>query len=109
MKTLLNFVHDEWRASSSDAAIDVLNPATEAVIASVPVGSREDADEAVAAARAAFAGGSALSVAERAAYLGSVHREVEKIEDDLVHAVVADVGMPIKIARRSQTGLPLSI
>jgi aldehyde dehydrogenase (NAD+) len=109
MESRLNFVHGEWRASSSDAAIDVVNPATEAVIASVPVGSTEDADEAVAAARAALAGWSALSVAERAAHLDSVHGELEKIEDDLVQAVVTDVGMPSKIARRLQIGLPLAI
>ena len=63
------YVGGEWIDSAGGKAIDVLNPATEQVIARVAEGTAADADKAVAAARAAFAGWSALTPNERADHL----------------------------------------
>ena len=48
------FVGGEWVPSTSGETEDVLNPATGEVLATVPRGSEEDVDRAVAAARRAF-------------------------------------------------------
>ena len=46
-----NFVGGEWVASCTGHTMDVINPATEGVIARVPCGSEADVDRAVGAAK----------------------------------------------------------
>lgn len=53
------------RSVPGSATFDVVNPATEAVIAQAPEASREDLDAAVTAARDAFPGWAATPIAER--------------------------------------------
>ena len=50
------FINGEWVNSSDGQTRDVIDPATGEVIASVQEGTKEDADMAVAAAKAAFEG-----------------------------------------------------
>jgi betaine-aldehyde dehydrogenase len=54
MKTYRLFIDGDFVEPASSATIDVLDPATEEVIARVPDAGREDVDRAVAAARRAF-------------------------------------------------------
>jgi hypothetical protein len=55
------YINGEWVAPSQGAAlIEVINPATEQSVASVPLGTSADAEKAIAAARAAFPGFSAI-------------------------------------------------
>ena len=49
-------INNEWRPSSSGKTMEVVNPATEEIIASVASASAPDVDAAVAAARAALDG-----------------------------------------------------
>ena len=51
------FIDGKWVDSSSRQTFDVINPATEEVIAKVPLGGREDAKAAIDAARKAFDSG----------------------------------------------------
>ena len=48
------FIDGQWVAPAGRGAIEVIDPATERAIGSVPVGSADDVDAAVAAARTAF-------------------------------------------------------
>ena len=48
------YINGEWVAASGEGEIEVINPATEQVIGSVPVGSQADVDAAVNAASAVF-------------------------------------------------------
>ncbi len=48
------YINGEWTPANGDGIIEVVNPATEQVIGSVPVASKTDVDTAVAAAKAAF-------------------------------------------------------
>jgi aldehyde dehydrogenase (NAD+) len=48
------FINNEWRPAASGARFDVVNPATEEVVAEVAKAERADIDLAVAAARACF-------------------------------------------------------
>ena len=43
----------EWRQAAAGAEIEVVNPATEEVVASVPAGAAEDVEVAVATAKRA--------------------------------------------------------
>ncbi|MFF9868347.1 aldehyde dehydrogenase family protein [Streptomyces sp. NPDC013953] len=80
-------VGGEWRSAVSGATRDILDPVDATTLAVVAEGGAEDADAAVAAARAAFDGGQGAwprtPVAERAALLRRVaallQRDREKI------------------------------
>ena len=61
-----NYIGGRWLPSAGQDGIDVVNPATGAVIDRVPAGHPADVDAAVTAARAAFAGWSQTRPAARA-------------------------------------------
>ena len=63
------FIGGQWRGSSDGATIPVFNPATQAVIAELPVATRADLDEALAAAHAGFQTWRAVSAYDRAKIL----------------------------------------
>lgn len=48
-----HFINGKWTLSTGDAKIEVENPATREIFATVPDGTIEDVDRAVAAAKAA--------------------------------------------------------
>ena len=50
-----SYIADSWRDGSTDDVIEVVNPATAEVIGSFTAASAADVDQAVTAARAAFA------------------------------------------------------
>ncbi|MBB6170830.1 acyl-CoA reductase-like NAD-dependent aldehyde dehydrogenase [Nocardiopsis mwathae] len=103
------YVNGGWTASSSSEAIDVVNPATEEVVATVPAGHPDDVDRAVAAASEAFGPWSGLSVGERRAHLAGVLELLQERADDLAALIVTDVGAPLTFATRVQTGVPLAM
>src|SRR5690349_13463753 len=63
------YIDGTWRDSSSDEALDVIDPATEQVIDRVPAGTTDDVDAAVEAAAAAFPAWAALSSGQRVTHL----------------------------------------
>ena len=68
MKTDL-YINGEWREGAEGVRFDVLNPATEEVLASVASAEIADADLALDAAEAAFADWAARKPRERAEVL----------------------------------------
>ncbi len=63
------YIGGTWVPVGDREALAVVDPATEEQISSVPAGTAEDVDAAVAAARKAFAGWAATPAADRAALL----------------------------------------
>ena len=57
------YINGKWVPSAGEGSLEVTDSATEEVIASVPNGAASDVDAAVAAAKAAFPGWSALPAA----------------------------------------------
>ena len=76
----------------------VLNPATEDVIAEVGGASLDQVDAAVAAARAAFPGWAALSGDQRSQHLHRLADVLEDAADDLLPSIVNEVGTPVALA-----------
>ena len=101
------YIDGQWTASDSDARIEVYSPATEQVIAQVADGSAADVDRAVAAARAALPAWSALSGAERGAYLKQVGDLIAARLDDFAEIASRDVGAPPEASKLVQLGLPM--
>lgn len=96
------YIDGQWVASSSDKTIEVINPATEAVIGSIAAGSAGDVDRAVAAARKAFATFSVTSVEDRRALLQRIVDLMESRFDELAQAMTMEMGCATSFAHASQ-------
>ena len=77
------------------ATFEVLNPATDDVLAHAPEGSPDQLEEAVAAARAAFPAWAALPWAERAAYVARYADALEAHRDSLARLLTLEQGKPL--------------
>jgi aldehyde dehydrogenase (NAD+) len=104
-----NYIGGTWTPSVNDAGIDVVNPATEAVIDRVPAGAAADVTAAARAARAAFASWSVTPPAERARHLAAARDLLAERADTVAAAISADMGAPLAFARRVQVGTPLAV
>jgi aldehyde dehydrogenase (NAD+) len=98
-----------WVAPSDGEVIPVENPTTGEIVGQVPAGTAADVDLAVAAARAAFPGWAATPPAERAAHLDRLHAALAARADEIARTIALELGTPLKVAARVQTGLPLTV
>jgi aldehyde dehydrogenase (NAD+) len=103
------YVGGEWVPATGSDVIEVVNPATEQVIATVPAASTGDADRAVSAARAAFPSWSQLSVDERVDYVERIATAMAERAEEIAALVSSEQGMPMANARRVQAGLPIMV
>jgi aldehyde dehydrogenase (NAD+) len=94
--------------SASSETIDVVDPTTAEVIATVPKGDVADVDRAVAAARRAFESWSATPVAERASYLRAISAALAEHATELAELAARDVGTPVSSGRYMHAKLPAS-
>lgn len=101
------FIDGSWVAPSGSGVIDVVDPATEAVIGHVPGGDEADVDAAVGAARRAF--DPAITVQERQQRLRRVIDAMEKRLPDIANLITAEMGAPVRIAQTVQTQVPLAV
>lgn len=102
-----HYINGQWvKASSADQFL-VHDSSTEAVMAAVPVGTAQEAEQAVLAARKAFDGWSTLPVETRAAYLDKISAGLKARTEEIATAIAGEVGMPIKLARMVQVGAPV--
>lgn len=85
----------------------VINPATEAPVAEILLGSAADVDQAVAAARTAFTSFSTTSLASRIALLERIIEEYQKRADALALVTSEEMGAPIGFARAAQVPIGL--
>ena len=96
------YIDGAWVDPESTDTIDVINPATEDVLATIAAGGQEDVDRAVAAARAAFPAFSATSKEERAALLQKVMEVYGTRMEELAQAVSQEMGAPLGLAKAAQ-------
>ncbi len=102
------FIGGEWVDPAGSERIEVINPTTEEPMGSIPDGTSEDVDRAVAAAREAFEGWSQTSREQRAELLRTIAAGLEARADEVAAMVSAELGMPLKLSRRIQAGLPIA-
>jgi aldehyde dehydrogenase (NAD+) len=101
------FVGGAWVPSTGTDTIDVVNATTEEVMGSIPQGTAEDVDKAVAAARDAFAAWSETSVDDRAKYLQRIAEGITARMEPLATLISQEMGMPVRLSQMIQVGLPL--
>jgi aminomuconate-semialdehyde/2-hydroxymuconate-6-semialdehyde dehydrogenase len=97
---LANFIGGAFVPPRSGAYIDDINPATEEVIAEIPDSDGQDVDDAVAAAKSAFAAWSRTPSAERSRLLLELADRIEDSLDELARLESCDNGKTISLARR---------
>jgi acyl-CoA reductase-like NAD-dependent aldehyde dehydrogenase len=100
------FIGGKWVEPDGKGTLDVVNSATNEVVATIPEGNAEDAKRGVAAAKAAFPGWSQLSADERAGYLEKVQAGLQARMEDLVKTIATEVGMPASAVPLYQLGTP---
>ncbi|MBW3559643.1 MAG: aldehyde dehydrogenase family protein, partial [Proteobacteria bacterium] len=96
------YIGGAWVAPRREAAIDVVDPSTEAVVGRVAMGGVEDVDAAVHAARMAFPAWSTTSREERLSVLERVLAEYGRRMGDVAAAITAEMGAPTTLALRAQ-------
>jgi aldehyde dehydrogenase (NAD+) len=101
------FIGGEWVSPAGSGAIDVIDPASEQVIGSVPSGTAADVDAAVVAARRAF--DPLISVTERRERTARVIEAMEKRLPDIAETITREMGAPVRIAQSVQTQVPLAV
>lgn len=103
MKTFNNiYVDGEWIASIKSGDLEVVNPTTEEVIATVPRGGVEDVDRAAKAAARALEAWSATTLDERASVFTKLARLVEARAEEITDLIVTEVGQARSTAKISQ-------
>ena len=98
VKHFKNYIGGEWVDAQSGDTFEVINPANEEVVATVPSGGRDDAQRAIAAAREAFDSGEWTSIEpdERKRILLSVIDGLMEAEDELATMETLEAGMTIR-------------
>lgn len=100
-KEVLNFINGTYRPSGEGRSFENHAPTTGEVIAQIHEASRQDVDDAVAAARRALSGQwGQLTIAERTDLLIRVADEIDRRFDDFLAAEIADTGKPKSLASK---------
>src|SRR5205085_4398192 len=95
--------------SPASAGLAVLNPATEEVIDTIPLGSAADVDAAVDRAGDAIADWAATPLQVRLDHLSALADELERRADDLATLITSEVGTPLAECRAAQVALPIGV
>lgn len=98
------YIDGAWVEPVDPFALDVIDPSTEEVFASISLGGSVDVDRAVAAARKAFPVFSLTSREERLELLRRILAAYEKRSAELAVAISQEMGAPRRMALNNQVG-----
>jgi acyl-CoA reductase-like NAD-dependent aldehyde dehydrogenase len=90
------FIAGRFTTGAAAASLPVVNPATEARLAEVPLGTAEDVAAAVAAAARAFPGWRGTPAAERAERLHQTAARLRAAAGELARLVTMEQGKPLR-------------
>jgi aminomuconate-semialdehyde/2-hydroxymuconate-6-semialdehyde dehydrogenase len=99
MITLRNYIDGAFCPPAGGTYLDNLEPATGEVYSLIPDSGADDVAAAVAAAKKAYPGWSALTASERSKHLMRVANRIEERLEELAAAESRDNGKPLKLAR----------
>src|SRR5204862_39811 len=101
------YVGGEWVPAEGRETIDVIDSTTEEVVGTCVLGTAEDVDRAVAAARDGFDAWSQSSIGERMDALRAITAGLQARAEEIAALVAREVGMPMGLSRMIQAGLPI--
>jgi aldehyde dehydrogenase (NAD+) len=96
------FIDGAWVSPAGRRELDVINPATEQAVGKILLGTAEDVDAAVKAARAAFESFAQTSREERVALLERIVTVYKARMQDIAVAISDEMGAPMKLAVNAQ-------
>ena len=96
------YINGQWVEPSTTQTVDVINPATEEVVATIAMGSEKDVNAAVAAARTAFESFSQTSREERIALLERILEIYKRRSAEFAEAITLEMGAPAKLSKYAQ-------
>lgn len=97
-----HYINGRWIAVGSRPLLDVVNPLTEELLGRVAVGTADDVDAAVNAARVAFASFSQTSRKDRIDLLDAIIAQYERRFDELADLLTQELGAPPWLSRGAQ-------
>jgi malonate-semialdehyde dehydrogenase (acetylating)/methylmalonate-semialdehyde dehydrogenase len=92
MEKLQNYIYGQWVDSQSDGYANVLNPATQEILAQVPTGSAADVDSAAVAAEKGFKEWRNTPASKRIQYLFKLKTLLEQHSDDIARTITLESG-----------------
>ena len=106
MQSCLKFyINGEWVEPNDPKPLDVINPATEAVIGQIMLGNAKDVDRAVAAARKAFETFSRTTREERIALLEAIQAAYKERYSEMVETISNEMGAPLWLCKAAQAAM----
>ena len=99
MNELRNFIDGEWRAARASESVDVIDPATAEPLARVPLSGAAEVEDAVAAARRAFAAWRRVPPGDRIQCLFRLKQGLEDNLEDLARTITRECGKTLDEAR----------
>lgn len=106
-KDFRQLIGGEW-VPGGDGTYDIVNPATEEVVAQAPEASADDVARASAAAREAFESWSRTTPEERSALLAKAGAELAKRTPDLIPLVISETGATSSVGSLMQIPVAIS-
>jgi aldehyde dehydrogenase (NAD+) len=103
------YIDGAWHAPAGPETIEVLNPADETVLGTVPAGTAADVDAAVRAAHAASTGWARTAPAERAARLEALTAAMTARSQEIARTVTAELGAPLAFSQAVHAAVPLAV
>ncbi len=101
------YIDGRWVAPVSPKTLAVINPADEEAYARISLGSKDDVDKAVAAARRAFETWSHSPRGERIALLQKIVEVYQKHYPEMVETISREMGAPLALSRNAQAAIGL--
>lgn len=93
------YINGAWCDADSGETLDVINPATQAVVGSVPKMGDAETERAIAAAETALPAWRALTAKERSDRLHAWHALMQQHQEDLAQLMTAEQGKPLAESR----------
>ena len=99
------YIDGKWVEPLQPNQYEVLNPATEEAIATISLGSFDDIDLAVKAARRAFESYSVSSKNDRKDLLQSILTVYKRRYDEMAEVISLELGAPVSMSKNSQAAV----
>ncbi len=104
---LKSFINGEFVIPKGDKKFNCIDPSNEEVYAQLQLANEQDVDIAVEFAQKAFKAYQYTKIEERLKILKSIKKNYEERQDDLVEAIIKELGCPYNLAKEAQIPLGL--
>jgi aldehyde dehydrogenase (NAD+) len=102
------YIDGKWVPPDQDHDFPVINPATEQPIATISLGTANDVDKAVAAAKRAFESYSETTADHRRELLRRIMEIYQAKAEEMAQAISLEMGAPLSFSKAAQVGAGLA-